>query len=374
MQYGILTFDEPKPDVSRVILHVDMDAFYAAIEMRDNPSLKYKPVVIARHPKLTNGRGIVATCNYEARKFGIHSAMSSQEAYKRCPHAVFVPGNMDYYRQVSKEIHQIFQKYTDLIEPVSLDEAYLDVTANQKYQHPLLLAREIQARIKAELQLTCSIGLSYNKFIAKIASDYHKPFGITMVTPDEALTFLKQLPIGKFPGVGEKSLAHFEAVNIKTGFDLYQQSLEFLVEQFGKMGYTLYFRVRGIHDAPVKAYRERKSIGKETTFHTFLTTEEAVQRNLNKLTHKVAENLKIKNLQCFTLTLKIRYDNFETITRQVKMTKATNEEKVMMGFIWKLWEEHGQLNHDIRLLGVSASNFFDPALHPSPIELNIFKR
>lgn len=373
MQYGILTFEEPKPDTSRQILHVDMDAFYASVEIRDNPSLRDKPVVIARHPKLTNGRGIVTTCNYEARKYGIHSAMSAHEAYKRCPHAIFIPGNMDYYRQVSQDIHQIFRNYTNLIEPVSLDEAYLDVSSNRDIKSSLKLAREIQARIKAELSLTCSIGISYNKFLAKLASDYHKPFGITMVAPNEALAFLKQLPISKFHGVGEKSLAHFEELGIKTGEDLYQQSLEFLVDRFGKMGYSLYFKVRGIHNAPVKASRQRKSVGKETTYATFLTTEESVRKNLHQLTHKVSDSLIAKNLQCFTLTLKIRYDNFETITRQVKLNKATNDGQIMMGYILNLWEEHGQLENDIRLLGVSASNIIDPSLHPSPIELNFFK-
>lgn len=370
MQYGILTFKDPVPDISRKILHVDMDAFYASIEMRDDPSLINKPVVVARHPRETGGKGIVSTCNYEARKYGIRSAMSSLEAFRLCPHAVFIPGNRSYYREVSQEIHQIFNAYTDLVEPLSLDEAYLDITKQMKdSMSSLQIAREIQFRIKKQVELSCSIGVSYNKFIAKIASDYHKPHGITVVRPEEAIDFLHQLPIEDFYGVGRKSLPHFEALGIRTGADLAVYSLEELIAEFGKMGHSLYYKVRGIHNTPVKKYRERKSIGKETTFRVFLMTEEAVLKNIKTLTTKVVDKLKGKGLLCQTLTLKIRYDDFQTITRQVHLDHPVDNKDYLLSQAYQLWEKHGHLDQDIRLLGVSLSSFFDPKNQPQAIKL-----
>ncbi|MBG9980079.1 DNA polymerase IV [Facklamia sp. DSM 111018] len=370
MQYGILTFKDPVPDISRKILHVDMDAFYASIEMRDDPSLINKPVVIAHHPRETGGKGIVSTCNYEARKYGIHSAMSALEAFKLCPHAVFIPGNRSYYRDVSQEIHQIFNSYTDLVEPLSLDEAYLDITKQKEDNiSSLQTAREIQIRIKNQIGLSCSIGVSYNKFLAKIASDYHKPYGITVVRPEEAIDFLHQLSIEDFYGVGRKSLPHFESLGIRTGADLAAYSLEELITEFGKMGHSLYYKVRGIHNVPVKKYRERKSIGKETTFRVFLMSEEAVLKNIKDLTSKVADKLKGKGLLCQTLTLKIRYDDFQTITRQIHLETPVDNKEYLLRQAYQLWEKHGHLDQDIRLLGISVSSFIDPKNQPQAIKL-----
>lgn len=370
MRYGILTFDEPKPDISRKILHVDMDAFYANIEIRDNPSLKNKPVIIAKHPRLTGGRGIVSTCNYIARKYGVHSAMAAAQAYKLCPQGIFIPGNHQHYRNVSQQIREIFLKYTNIIEPLSLDEAYLDVTNNLIGENSALkIAYMIQKEIKETVNLTCSIGISYNKFIAKIASDFHKPNGITLVTPKEAPEFLKQLPIEKFYGVGKQSVSHFHELGIYTGEDLYRIDLKTLVEQFGKMGYSLYFKVRGIHDSEVKPHRERKSIGREQTFSQFLTEDTQIKRQLEKLSKNVMQKVKEKGLKASVVTLKIRYDDFETFTRQVQQKEYFNDWETCYNAAYTLWQRNGDLLKAVRLLGVSVSHLLDDKV--SAIQLKI---
>lgn len=370
MQYGMLKFDEVKPDTSRKILHVDMDAFYASIEIRDNPKLRNKPVVIAKHPKLTNGRGIVSTCNYKARKYGIHSALSAQEAYSRCPHAIFIPGDLNYYRSISLQIREIFHEYTDLIEPLSLDEAYLDVTSNKKHmKSATILAQQIQQEIYGRTHLTCSVGISYNKFLAKIASDYNKPNGLTLVEPKDAHKFLMGLSIDKFYGVGKKSVAHFHELGIYNGQDLYDTSLDDLILNFGKMGYSLYYKVRGVHDSPVNNKRERKSIGREKTFAVFLELESEVLDNIVKLIHQINERHRISKLSAHTLTLKIRYDNFETITRQIQSIQPIQSVEQAKSLAERIWSLHGNLNQTIRLLGVTFSNFDRPLF--SNIELDL---
>lgn len=207
MNIGVLRFDEPKRDTTRKIIHIDMDAFFASVEERENPDLKGKPVIIARHPKETGGKGVVATANYEARKFGVHSAMSAQKAFELCPHGNFISGHYDLYREISAEVRAIFERYTDIIEPLSLDEAYLDVTENKlNLASATKIAKLIQRDIWLEVHLTSSAGVSYNKFIAKLASDYYKPAGITVIPPEKALDFLQELPIEKFYGVGKRPL------------------------------------------------------------------------------------------------------------------------------------------------------------------------
>ncbi|MBA5729023.1 DNA polymerase IV [Aerococcaceae bacterium INB8] len=371
MQYGILSFDEVEPDISRKILHVDMDAFYASVEVRDNPKLKNKPVVIAKHPKLTGGRGIVSTCNYEARKYGIHSAMSAQEAYMRCPKAVFIQGDLNYYREISMQIREIFNEYTDLIEPVSLDEAYLDVTNNKKnMKSATIMAMEIKEEVYRRTRLTCSVGISYNKFIAKIASDYNKPNGITLVEPKDAVQFLKELSIDKFHGVGKKSLPNFHDMGIFTGKDLYEKSLDELIDNFGKMGYSLYFKVRGVHNTPVNNKRERKSIGRERTFSVFLELESQVVDNIVKLIHQVDNRHHISDMRAHTITLKIRYDNFETITRQIQSIETIESLEKSIELAKEIWKEHGHLDRTIRLLGVTFSNFDHPLYTSIKLDLD----
>lgn len=356
MEYGMLTFKEPFNNVNRKIIHIDMDAFYASVEERDNPSLKGKPLIIAHDPRKTGGRGVVTTANYAARKFGVHSAMSSQLAYEKCPKAMFIAPRMSYYAEVSQEIRKIYKQYTDVIEPLSLDEAYLDVTLNKKeIKSATLIARSIQHQIWKELRLTCSAGVSYNKFIAKIASDYKKPSGITVIPPQDAQKFLLNLPINKFYGVGKKTAEKLEKMDIETGSDLYQLSAKDLTDSLGKMGYTLYQRVRGIDNRPVAVDRERKSIGKESTFGPFLVSEEQVEKALQQIAEGVAKSLEKHKLHGRVVTIKIRYGDFETLTRQKSFFTFTEGAEDIFWKARDLWQEHGEIEKEIRLLGITVS-------------------
>lgn len=346
-----------KKDTSRKIIHIDMDAFYASVEERDHPELRGKPLVIARHPRDTGGKGVVTTANYEARKFGIHSAMSAQKAYELCPEANFVQGNLSYYAEVSRKIHQIFHRYTDLIEPLSLDEAYLDVTENKiQSKSAIKIARLIQYDIWQELQLTCSAGVSYNKFIAKIASDYQKPRGLTVILPEEAESFLRSLPIEDFQGVGKKTLPRMHELGIFTGEDLYQWREMALIQEFGKMGYSLYRKVRGIHDGPVNPNRERKSIGRENTFGKPLITEEQVISQLRELAEDLSRSLKKHQKHGKTIVLKIRNTEYETITRRRTLADYISQGDAIFFQASLIWEDLGDLSQGIRLLGITVTN------------------
>lgn len=360
MKSSVIQFDEPKRDTSRKIIHVDMDAFYASVEERENPDLKGKPLVIARHPKDNGGRGVVTTANYEARKFGIHSAMSAQKAYELCPTANFVPGRHDLYAEVSASIHQIFRRYTDIIEPLSLDEAYLDVTENKKnIQSATKIAAMIQKEILEELHLTCSAGVSYNKFIAKLASDYQKPYGITVIPPAKAHDFLVKLEIGKFYGVGKKTVEKMHQLEIFSGADLYQKDELELIHHFGKMGYSLYRKVRGIDDSPVRASRERKSIGREHTYGKALTTEEEVLSELRFLAGKVQASLERNQKHGKIVVLKLRNSDYETITKRISLPTYTKTSEEIFFHAQSLWEEVGTLEKGIRLLGITVTGL-DP--------------
>jgi DNA polymerase-4 len=363
MQYGILTFDEPKRDTTRKIIHIDMDAFYASVEIRENPSLKGKPVIIARHPKDNGGRGVVATASYEARKYGVHSAMSAQKALELCPQGIFVPANFDLYREISAHIRSIFARYTDLIQPLSLDEAYLDVTDNKKSQpSATIIAREIQQQIYDETQLTCSAGVSYNKFLAKLASDFKKPSGITVVPPEDAQNFLFNLPIEDFYGVGKKSVEKMHALGIYKGKDLYDKSEFELVQRFGKFGHSLYRKVRGIDNSPVKIDRERKSVGKESTFREDLKTEEEVTQAIRQLANKVYESLKRNQKHGKTVVLKIRYGDFDTQTRRRSFPNYVSDREELFRIAMEIWEEEGELKRGVRLLGITVTTL-DPLLY-----------
>lgn len=360
MDIGILRFDEPERDTSRKIIHVDMDAFYASVEMREDPSLKDKPVIIARHPKETGGKGVVATANYEARKYGIHSAMSSQKAYELCPNAVFVSGNFDLYREVSAQVREIFKRYTDLIEPLSLDEAYLDVTKNKmNMKSATVIAKRIQREVWDEVHLTCSAGVSYNKFIAKLASDYQKPAGITVIPPEKASAFLLDLPIEKFYGVGKKTVERMHELNVFTGKDLYQMDQMTLIHHFGRMGFSLYRKVRGIDDGPVRASRERKSIGKENTYNHVLQTDNEVIAELRHLSKRVYQTLIKHQKHGKTVVLKIRYADFETITKRMTLPDYLSNENDVFFYVQNMWYEIGKIEKEVRLLGVTVTNL-DP--------------
>ena len=345
-------------DLSRKIIHIDMDAFFAAVEIRDNPKLKGKPVIIGSDPRQTGGRGVVSTCSYEARAFGIHSAMSSKEAYERCPQAVFISGNYEKYKTVGLEIRAIFKRYTDLIEPMSIDEAYLDVTENKLgIKSAVKIARLIQQDIWQELHLTASAGVSYNKFLAKMASDYQKPHGLTVILPEQAQDFLKQMDIAKFHGVGKKTVERLHEMGIYTGADLLDVSEVTLIDRFGRLGFDLYRKARGIHNSPVKPDRIRKSIGKEKTYGKILQVEEDIKKELTLLSEKVALNLSKQNKAGKIIILKIRYADFSTLTRRKSLPQATQDANQIAQTALQLYEELAEKEKGIRLLGITVTGF-----------------
>lgn len=339
----------------RKIIHIDMDAFYASIEQRDNKNLRGKPVIVGGTP---HSRGVVATCSYEARKYGIHSAMSSKIAYKRCPYAHFVRPRFDVYNQISSEIRKIFYRYTDLIEPLSLDEAYLDVTNNKKnIKYATQIAKMIKKDIYDELGLTASAGVSYNKFLAKIASDYEKPSGLTIITPENKQDFLDKLPISKFYGIGkvtEKTLKH---LGIKNGYDLRKLSLYELESIFKNKGYTFYQFARGIDNREVQPHRERKSVGSETTLTSNLNIdEEEVADILNEICEDVSYRLRYIEKSCKTITLKIKYDDFTQITRSISLHTSIKSHEDIRVNVYNLLKNIKDEKKPIRLLGVTVSN------------------
>ena len=345
-------------DLSRKIIHIDMDAFFAAVEIRDNPKLKGKPVIIGSNPRQTGGRGVVSTCSYEARAFGVHSAMSSKEAYERCPQAVFISGNYEKYKAVGLEIRAIFKRYTDLIEPMSIDEAYLDVTENKLgIKSAVKIARLIQQDIWQELHLTASAGVSYNKFLAKMASDYQKPHGLTVILPDQAQEFLKQMDIAKFHGVGKKTVERLHEMGIYTGADLLDVSEVTLIDRFGRLGFDLYRKARGIHNSPVKSNQIRKSIGKEKTYGKILRDEEDIKKELTLLSEKVALNLSKQDKTGKIIILKIRYADFSTITRRKSLSQATQDASQISQTALQLYEELAEKEKGVRLLGITVTGF-----------------
>jgi DNA polymerase IV len=276
--------DVDGPGRQRKIIHIDMDAFYASVEQRDNPDLRGKPVAVGG----SRERGVVAAASYEARKFGVRSAMPSVTAKRKCPELIFVRPRFDVYRAISHQIRAIFAEYTPLIEPLSLDEAYLDVTENLKAMPSATkIAEQIRARIRAETGLTASAGVSYNKFLAKMASDERKPDGLFVITPKQGQAFVESLPVGKFHGIGPVTAAKMEGLGIHNGADLRNQTLEFLQQHFGKVGPYYFSLARGVDERPVCADRVRKSIGAETTFHADLFAAEEARNALEPLIDKV---------------------------------------------------------------------------------------
>ena len=334
-------------------LHIDLDAFFASVEELDNPSLKGKPMVVGGRSQ----RGIITTANYEARKFGIHSAMSAQKAYELCPIANFVQGNRSHYAEISREIHQIFREYTDIIEPLSLDEAYLDVTVNKKnIKSAIKIARMIQLEIWQKLHLTCSAGVSYNKFLAKLASDYEKPKGLTVVLPENAESFLRDIPIEDFHGVGKKTVPKMHEMGIYKGKDLYEKSEMDLIREFGKMGYSLYRKVRGIHDSPVEPNRDRKSVGRENTFSKPLLVEDQVVIELRELAKDVEKSLKRAQLHGQTVVLKVRDKEYETFTKRVTIRDYIDDDETIYFYAKQIWDTFDLLERGIRLLGITVTN------------------
>ncbi|GAX47213.1 DNA polymerase IV [Pseudolactococcus reticulitermitis] len=345
-------------DTSRKIIHIDMDAFFASIEERDNPELKGKPVVIARNPLETGGRGVVSTANYEARKYGIHSAMSAKEAYELCPQAIFVSGNYAHYQEVSRQMHDIFHRYTDEVEGMALDEAYLDVTVNKiNATSAVKIAKMIQHDIFTELQLTSSAGVSYNKFLAKIASDIEKPRGLTLIPPEDALSFLADLPVEKFHGVGAKTAEKLETLGITKGSEIQNASPQFLAEKLGVFGWQLYLKANGIHQSPVKPNRIRKSVGKEKTYGKLLYLEVDIKAEVSKLSQRVATSLQDKKLKGHIIVIKIRYADFTTLTKRLSLDDKVDDADAIDQCAQKLLDETLRDTVGIRLLGVTVTGF-----------------
>lgn len=340
----------------RKIIHIDMDAFYASVEQRDHPEYRGKPLIVGGLPE---GRGgVVATASYEARKFGIRSAMSSKQALQLCPHALFVRPRFDAYKEASRKIREIFSRYTDLIEPLSLDEAYLDVTQDKlNIGSALEIAKQIKAAIKEELQLTASAGVSINKFVAKIASDINKPDGLKFIGPSSVETFMEKLPVEKFYGVGKVTAAKMKAMGIFTGADLKNLTEQQLIKSFGKSGRFYYQIVRGIDNREVHPHRETKSLAAEDTFAYDLTTLEEMEKELDRIAILVNKRLQKNNLQGRTITLKIKYSDFKQITRNKSYPKPVADLETIGSTAKQLLKTTFSETQRIRLLGISISNF-----------------
>lgn len=348
-----------------------MDAFYASVEQRDFPEYRGKPLVVGGSPK---SRGVVATASYEARKFGIHSAMPTAQAYRLCPQAIFVNARFDVYKEVSVQIREIFHEYTDLVEPLSLDEAYLDVSENKmNIDSATLIARRIKEKIKERTGLTASAGVSHNKFLAKIASDMHKPDGLTLIPPDKAEEFIAELPVAKFHGVGKATEAKMHKLGIKTGGDLRKWSEHQLKVNFGKVASHYYYISRGIDLREVKPSRVRKSVGAERTFSVDLSDIKDINFQLRRIAVMVQERLEKIPTKGKTFTLKVRYANFESVTRSQTLPQSTSDSETILKTVDQLLGETEITNRSVRLLGISVSNLdlFDPESDQG-IQLDLF--
>ena len=339
---------------ARKIVHVDMDAFYASVEQRDNPDLRGKPVVVA----WTGPRSVVCAASYEARRYGIHSAMSAIKAERLCPHAIYVPPDFNRYRDVSRQVRQIFARHTDLIEPLSLDEAYLDVTANRRGLPTATdTAREIRARILDETGLTASAGVSYNKFLAKLASDMNKPNGQCVIAPGKAEAVVEDLPVGRFHGVGPVTASHMNRLGIHTGADLRTQSLAFLAHHFGKSGSWYFGIARGLDERPVNPNRERKSSGSETTFETDHTAPEPIEAGVLAMADDVWAWCEKTGARGRTVTVKIKWGDFQQSTRSRSAPSAVGSREAIREMSLALIRSVYPPRMGIRLVGVTLSNF-----------------
>ncbi|VAV82776.1 DNA polymerase IV [hydrothermal vent metagenome] len=336
----------------RKIIHVDMDAFYASVEQMDNPKLKGKPLAVGGGGK----RGVISAASYEARKYGVKSAMAGDLAIKLCPQLIFVHPRFDRYNEISKQVRKIFFDYTDLVEPLSLDEAYLDVTKNKKGNPSAsLIAKDIRQRIFNEVGLTASAGISINKFIAKVASDYNKPNGQKTVNPEEVVGFLEQLDIRKFYGIGKVTAEKMYQKGIFTGSDLKSKSLDFLESNFGKSGKYYYYVVRGVHNSPVKTNRIRKSLAAERTFYDNLTSEIFMLEKLDQIAQEVSKRLSKSKVAGRTITLKIKYSDFTLQTRSKTLPYFVSDNAIILETAKDLLYQE-KLDNSVRLLGISLSN------------------
>lgn len=346
----------------RKIIHVDMDAFYASVEQRDDPAYRGKPIVVGGTPEQ---RGAVAAASYEARQFGIRSAMPARIARQRCPHVIFVKPRFDVYREVSQQVRAIFARYTDLIEPLSLDEAYLDVTENLVGERSAIaIAQAIRHDIRQTTQLTASAGVSINKFLAKIASGMDKPDGLYVIRPAQAATFVESLPIEKFHGIGQVTARKMRELGIATGADLKQWSEADLVHKFGKVGHFYYRVARGQDDRPVNPNRIRKSIGAEKSFAPDLDTRSQMTAALAQIAQRVGQRVQEQRRGGYTLTLKVKYSDYRQMTRSHTQLHPLRETTAIANLGQAMLDEHVERDAKVRLLGLALSN-----LEPLPSEV-----
>ncbi|MBP3437877.1 MAG: DNA polymerase IV [Sutterella sp.] len=349
-------------DVSRKVVHIDMDAFYASVEQRDRPELRGRPIAVGH----AEGRGVVATASYEARRFGVRSAMPSARARELCPGLIFVEGRMSHYKAVSRSIHAIFRRYTDIIEPISLDEAFLDVTVNKAgLALGVDVARAIKHDIRTELGLVASAGVSYNKFLAKIASDWRKPDGLCTIHPDRALEFIDRLPVELFWGVGPATAARLHELGIYRAPELRAMPLSELRRHFGTFGWTLYQFVRGIDRRPVRAVRERKSVGCEETFSRDLRGAGEIVAVLRSLADELLVRLDKADFSGCTLTLKVRSFDFTTRTRSMTSERPYRDAVQILNDAEKLLAGVAIPSRGIRLLGLTVSSPAESLRHAS---------
>lgn len=336
----------------RKIIHIDMDAFYASVEQRDNPDLKGKPVAVGGGSE----RGVVAAASYEARKFGVRSAMPGIQARKKCPEIVFVKPRFDVYKEISDQIKNIFHEYTDLVEPLSLDEAYLDVTKPKKGKNSAtLVAKEIRERIFNELHLTASAGISFNKFLAKIASDVKKPNGMFVIHPDEAAGYIENLPIEKFHGVGKVTAQKFKKLGIHNGYDLKETPLETIIKYFGKNGLFFYNIARGIDNRLVEPERERKSVGAENTFTKNLIEKKELNEAMKEISDILCGRLVKAGVWGKTITVKIKYHDFQQVTRSKTFDNDVSSKDAIFNIARDLLHQNRNIVKPVRLLGISIS-------------------
>jgi DNA polymerase-4 len=363
---------DPDKDVTppshRKVIHIDMDAFYASVEQRDNPDLRGKPVAVGGSAE----RGVVAAASYEARKFGVRSAMPSITAKRQCPDLIFVKPRFEVYKAISQQIREIFAEHTPIIEPLSFDEAYLDVTENLQ---GIPLARDVALRIrekiKAETGLNASAGISYNKFLAKLASDHRKPNGQYVISPEMGPAFVEALPIGKFHGIGPATSAKMNALGIFTGMDMRNQTLEFMKANFGKAGAYYYWISRGVDERPVRADRIRKSVAAENTFFGDLTEFNAMLAELAPLVDKVWRHCEGTGNRGRTVTLKVKFNDFEIITRSRSVPVAVSSRDDLKRIAVGLLESEIPLPKPVRLLGISLSSLQTEAAGEPQLNLPI---
>ncbi|MDL2282248.1 DNA polymerase IV [Parabacteroides sp. OttesenSCG-928-G06] len=354
----------------RKIIHIDMDAFYASIEQRDRPELRGKPVAVGH----SEARGVVAAASYEARKYGVRSAMPSVTAKRKCADLIFVEPHFEVYKEVSQQIMEIFLEYTDLVEPLSLDEAFLDVTGHSSLPSATLIAKEIKQKIKMTTGLTASAGVSYNKFLAKIASDYNKPDGLFVITPDQAEHFVEKLEIERFFGVGKVTAEKMHRLGIHTGADLKRHSEAELMRHFGKAGSFYYLNARAIDERLVTPDRTRKSVGAENTFETDLGKSTRLTIELYHIARRVWERIEAKEFYGRTLTLKVKFADFETITRSRSFPQRIRDFRFFLDAAKEILNQTDIGEKKIRLMGLYISNTEEAERdEPRQLEINFGK-